>query len=291
MENKFDLIEAYIENKLPEAEKNAFEKELNSDTELQKEVSLQKDIINALQEVRKAELKARLNNLPIPTGLTSLQKFGIAAVTLSAGALLTLGLLDASKTENTTIATNPSQPNKEVVNKATNSIEVQEINTESVDVAVSEEATTSSTATENEQPLSTKSQKTSNTKNTTNNNSPLSTPTPGMFELEDAAALEHHSTSAPKNGLGSKEKSDAPSYNTTIEHSNKKFMYKYDGENLTLIGDFSTKPYTVIESTSNKAVELYLSFDGKYYEIKESKKAVDLVPIQNIALIKELSKK
>ena len=286
MENKFDLIEAYIENRLPEAEKHAFENELKSDTELQKEVSLQKDIINALQEVRKAELKARLSNLPTPSGLTSLQKFGIAAVTLSAGALLTLGLLDASKLENTNLTVTSPQPTQEVVIEKTKVEETIVVEDKALETIVVEEATTAN----EQQSTSKKVRKTSTDKNTSNNQQ-LSSPSPGMFELEDASSLEHHSTTSPKNGLGSKEKSDAPSYNTTIEHSNKKFMYKYDGENLTLIGDFSTKPYTVIESPSHKTAELYLSFDGKYYEIRESKKAVDLVPIQNAALLKELSKK
>ena len=69
-------------------------------------------------------------------------------------------------------------------------------------------------------------------------------------------------------------------------------MYKYDGENLTLIGDFnSADPYHLIESPKNSVTELYLKFENTFYAIRETKKATELEEVTDAKTIAELSKK
>ena len=78
-----------------------------------------------------------------------------------------------------------------------------------------------------------------------------------------------------------------------IDNKDKKVhMYKYDGESLTLIGDFSSAdPYYLIESPKYSSTELYLKFDNTFYAIKETKKAVALEKVTDKRTLIELSKK
>ncbi len=72
--DKNELIEAYLTNKLPANATSSFEAELAKDPALQKEVDLQKDIINTLQNTRRAELKNRLSQIEVNAGLINYSK-------------------------------------------------------------------------------------------------------------------------------------------------------------------------------------------------------------------------
>ena len=281
-ENKLDMIDDYLSNKLNTADRNSFEESLQNDTTLQNEVSLQKDIINSIKDIRKSELKARLNNLPTPTGLTNLQKFGIVAVTISAGALLTLGLIQTSEKPLTDTTTE-----KPVVTERSIALESETTSelvspSKEIEKEVIEETKPSAKKPVLNQPSSQPESVTT---------SILPTPSPGMHHIEDPEGVHHNSEALPKNGLSNDDKTTTASYKTTLEHSSKKFMYKYDGEHLTLIGDFSAKPYTVLETVENGNKKLFLKYDSKFYGISESKKAIDFSEIKNTELILELKKK
>lgn len=89
-----NLIEAYLNNQLTETERLNFEHLCIQDPILNSELKLQQDIINAIQEYRKAELKQRLALIPTE-GLISSYSFlksTLVALGLS-GILLTSGIL------------------------------------------------------------------------------------------------------------------------------------------------------------------------------------------------------
>jgi hypothetical protein len=70
MEN-FEKVEAYFENRLGENEKQDFLKEVESNPELKSEFEFQRQVIEGIKEVRKAELKTMLDNVPIASVGTS----------------------------------------------------------------------------------------------------------------------------------------------------------------------------------------------------------------------------
>ncbi|MCS6820466.1 MAG: hypothetical protein NZ551_01200 [Microscillaceae bacterium] len=69
MQNEFyqDLIDAYLRNELPEAERIAFEQRLRNDSSLKAEFELQQEIVSGIQAYRKAQLKQRLEAIKIKT--------------------------------------------------------------------------------------------------------------------------------------------------------------------------------------------------------------------------------
>ena len=70
MEN-FEKVEAYFENRLGVDEKKGFLKEVESNPELKSEFEFQRQVIEGIKEVRKAELKTMLDNVPIASVGTS----------------------------------------------------------------------------------------------------------------------------------------------------------------------------------------------------------------------------
>jgi hypothetical protein len=66
--NNFELIDDYLTNRLGEAEKAGFEKQLESDPALKADVDLQKQILEGIKKHRATELKSMLNNVPISSG-------------------------------------------------------------------------------------------------------------------------------------------------------------------------------------------------------------------------------
>src|SRR5882762_5901618 len=89
MEN-FELIEKYATGQLQGPEKEAFELQLQTDTSLQSDVALQKQIIEGIKNARVTELKAMLNQVPV-TGMIHSSASAIKIITgvVTAGAIFT----------------------------------------------------------------------------------------------------------------------------------------------------------------------------------------------------------
>jgi len=93
MEN-FELIEKYAAGQLQGPEKEAFELQLQTDTSLQSDVAVQKQIIEGIKKARITELKAMLNQVPV-TGLIHSGASAIQIITgaITVGAIITGSLL------------------------------------------------------------------------------------------------------------------------------------------------------------------------------------------------------
>ena len=86
--NNFELIDDYLTNKLGEAEKAAFEKQLESDPALKADVALQNQILEGVRKARAAELKTMLQNVPIGGSAISWPVLRMAAGIVGAGVLI-----------------------------------------------------------------------------------------------------------------------------------------------------------------------------------------------------------
>ncbi len=120
----------------------------------------------------------------------------------------------------------------------------------------------------------------------------LTMPTPIDFESE-GSGIQHDELNTPKDSYSDNENNEIRAITPKIDNKDKKVhMYKYDGESLTLIGDFSSAdPYYLIESPKHSSTELYLKFDNTFYAIKETKKAAPLQKVTDQRILTELSKK
>ncbi len=63
--DNFEKIAAYVEGELSAEESAQFEQAMEANPELLREVGFQKDIVQGIQDFRKAELKARLDQLQV----------------------------------------------------------------------------------------------------------------------------------------------------------------------------------------------------------------------------------
>lgn len=64
-EKDFELLDQYVGNRLNAEEKASFEKKLEADAELRKEVKLQQQIVEGIRKQRTLELKKMLNDIPL----------------------------------------------------------------------------------------------------------------------------------------------------------------------------------------------------------------------------------
>src|SRR5690606_34168036 len=86
--NHIEQIERYLEGNMSGEELQAFEKLLDKDPMLKSEFQLQEDIISAIKESRKAELKARLDNINVGaynTGISGAKIILTGAITAAVG--------------------------------------------------------------------------------------------------------------------------------------------------------------------------------------------------------------
>ena len=65
-----DLINAYFGNEMTDVERQDFEARLQNDPELKSEYNFQKEIVDAIKEARRADLKSMLDKVPVSGGST-----------------------------------------------------------------------------------------------------------------------------------------------------------------------------------------------------------------------------
>jgi hypothetical protein len=87
--SNLELIDDYLTNRLGDAERVVFEKQLASDPSLKADVALQKHIVEGVKKARAAELKAMLQNVPVGGSATfDMPMLRMAAGVIGAGLLI-----------------------------------------------------------------------------------------------------------------------------------------------------------------------------------------------------------
>lgn len=103
-ENKFyqsDFIEAYLKGGVSEADKSAMEGLLQADESLKSEVDFQKDLIQAIADSRKKDLKQMLKDTPIPayTGVNIPSKWIVGGIAATLVAVVSIWFVQSNKQE------------------------------------------------------------------------------------------------------------------------------------------------------------------------------------------------
>lgn len=273
MNTYFEQIEDYLRKDLTDAEMQSFESALSQDPLLQQELRFQQSIINGVQAARHSELKALLQQTPIPAPplwQNIYVRLGASAMAVAAGiGALTFVLPESSTAPNTAspstnlVATQATPKNQSTLTPITTS-----------------KTTTPKAVASNNQ----------KTKAVTNK-SVKSTASPTSFDPNDLDAvsdiemMEKENTPLSSGTTTSRTSTKQPVSVKTIE--DKSLGYRYFNNELYLHGNFSKDKYKLIHAASQN--EMYLYFDNQYYLLKPgTTKITSLSAITNPKQIQRL---
>lgn len=299
-----ELVSRYLEGEMSDIEKLNFENQLVNNPGVQEEFQLQKDILEGIREHRKAELKARLNDINIPSaGITQylgLKVASLITVTAAVGFGVYFALVDKELPNKLAITGNALE--KVEIPEIPEVHKKQNVSPEPKAVTEAESLAKTTPATKPKQGLEKKS--TPNVlPGAIKENKKAPVPAPEIVKpdfVEDVAeeTIDHKGDSFELNvnSLANVNKLDENRVEVeTVFDRRKDFHYKFYNKKLYLYGDFEKAPYEIIEynadvpgqKADNKLYFLY--YEGKFYELETGQMKVSpLKEIVNEELINEL---
>lgn len=281
--SKENLVDDLVSGRISGQEADKALQQVQGDPALGSDFEFQRDLVNQLQAVRKAELKMRLDALPIEPiligGLTAtgLIKLGGAAVTATllgvSGYLL---LSDQNEDLRNSIDLIPSKV--ETIDLGSTSIaqgpdKIQKFDLKGI------QSLPLTASTEVEPMIADKALEAELL-------APQVVP-PSVTEL-----FEEETIKSPELDTNPDVITNTTEDATEIENIRDEkypFHYKYHSNKLYLYGDFKGIPYDILEVHGKSGRVTYLSYEGKFYQLKNPIKGVKpLIPIGDKDLIKEL---
>jgi len=275
-----DQIESYLKNELSLSDKAIFEEMLRRDPLLQNEVHFQEAVIGGVQQYRKDQLKARLNNVSVDSA-SNISNYKVATIALVGILSVGVGGWYVSDQANKTLKNTPQAINniridhKKLENKNISKIETAPIDNSIKSIKKNPDLIQSSTVIPKHEVRK-------------ENLKPFITDTDTIDKEEN---LEKHDQTklptgdiapvATKNNLGVK---------VSINHSTQyKFHYSYTDSKLFLYGDFS-QLYEILDFNTKEEKQLYLFYQNQFYKINENQSNVGpLIKVNNPQMIKKLN--
>lgn len=281
-EQKFELLEKYLRGELSTEETVAFEKQLKNDPALQKELSFQKEVIEGIRKARIAELKAMLNNVPVPP-VNPLLSGTVAKII---GSVMIVGSISTALYFYLT----SDSPGEEFI--PVEQPELQESHTETdpddnnlpepvnspdsgeTDAAAPKQESTSIAGQPKSQPG-------------TSAQPQLQVYTPEAEELKEQIEKEHRQVSIIEKGFVTS------SIEVEVNADSKKYNFHYSFRNnkLVLYGNFEDNLYEILEFISEKDRTVVLYYKNTYYLLDTDKEdPAPLVRIRDKILLDKLKK-
>lgn len=283
--NYIEQIEQYLEGTMSGAELETFERLLDNDPALQSEFQLQQDIVNAIKETRKAELKARLDNVNVSAyngGISGTKIILTGALTAAIG----LGIYFYTQDE-AVVADKIDLTQEEIIASEEETIFVQPeiIPAPSIDANKTDEIVAHNVIKAKEATVSIQEdEKNEATTAITKINPPL----PASFE--EGVDNTNTELNTPKNKLSEAAAAEV----TAVEIENKEdnshnFHYKFYNNKLYLYGDFKNIPYELIELNTVSGKSLYLYYKESFYYLEPNQMEISpLNQIKDENLVSEL---
>ena len=275
-ERDLEQLDDYLSNRMTAGEKAGFEQKLQADSELANELNVQQELIKGIQQARVAELKAMLNNVPVPaiphaTPTSVLLKF--AAGTVIVGAVATgIYFLIGDNTQKTET-------------RVENTTEVKD----DVPVTTSEEKSDNSEAVKSEEKSKEQEVKPVEKKEKAENKTTTAPKIDVYDPTEESEGTEDQMNEAEtRPALNGKAKA---SVGVTIDNNNASytFHYQYKEGKLFLYGPFEANLYEILEFFSDNQRTVFLRYKSDYYLLKEiDQKIRPLTKITDPALINKL---
>lgn len=277
-----ELIDQHLSGRISADGQKELDEALKQDPGLKEQFNFQKEIVSAIKTQRHAQLKSRLDALPVSSGVATWKKAvvaGMAALITVGGGVFYYNTIDDNTTLVETVQVEEQQSDK--ITKEPS----PEMITEEADKATEKEEETSDA-----NPALDASQENTADQDDIQADEQITTAqakhkdnTPETTSVEDDGPNAPHAHAFDDENEGIKDKSndDPKGSNFTgedyqkkytepkIVKNNKPFQYVYDGENLTLYGDFDrSSPYYLIELNRNK--DIFLKYKGTYYRIEKA---------------------
>jgi hypothetical protein len=283
------LVGRYFDNEMSEIQRLEFENQLLQDSGLREEYNLQKDLIEGIKEVRRLELKARLDHIPINTPL--FQTIGFKSVVVaSVTAGIGLGIYYFLDQKNDGPISQVDITENQLILEDLNKVpDIPEAITPIVDDGKKSKQKIQETAPAKEdsksEPL------------TLNSEEEPKIIEPNVIEpdvVEDFAEEDFASEEiAVENQINSIEKVKENVESTvevaTVPDKKNKFHYKFFENKLYLLGNFSEMPYEIIEINSKSGKSYFLFYNESFYKLKTDQlKPAPLEKIENDSLVNEL---
>jgi hypothetical protein len=284
-ERDFELLDDYLANRLTGPDKTTFETRLQADPDLSSEFQLQSRLVKGIKDARIAELKAILNNTPIPPlphGGTALVG-KLAVGTFVAGLVATGIYFYTDKTETITPAETVIEQQTPADTQITDSTPVAEQDTETT-------ATEPIAETKVEEPKKDSEKRKSTRKQTTQ---PAEQPVLDVYDPADEGVADNGETDVeePAGERTNPVKAGAPAIAVEVDRENKKYNFHYqfkDGQ-LYLFGPFEKNLYEIMEFFSEDKRTVFLYYKEGYYLLEENNEKVkSLKLISDPELIKKL---
>ena len=113
-----------------------------------------------------------------------------------------------------------------------------------------------------------------------------------IADTESDRANRDLTINVPTGEIGESNVGKTDKVDVTVQDRNKKdFSYQHFNNKLFLYGDFNEQPYNLVEINSPKSKQLYMYFDGKYYELKSNQtKVTRLKEVKDASILKHLNK-
>jgi hypothetical protein len=270
-ERDFELLDDYLTNRLNAEDKAYIEKRLSQDPDLQREYTIQQNIADGLRTARKAELKAMLNAVPVPTGGSLISKLvGVGTVALIIG----IGAYFYN-------------------NKETPSIEQKTL----PPVATDEQKI------EKPEPLKTEIPQADESGKTNSPAAPIVKPTPETKPAgsqpvrkpdvyDPTAEIEEggDNNEETESRTGDVELPGSEIESEVVKSDKYKFHYQRTGGLVTLYGAFDKNLYTIMDfndvTTGKRSV--FLFYKNNYYLLNEDNGVKPLSPVNDPLLLKKL---
>ncbi|MEM6840930.1 MAG: hypothetical protein AAF632_01785 [Bacteroidota bacterium] len=279
-----EKVDLYLKGKLSGSDRVAFEEQVRQDPLLQNEVKLQQEVFQAIGEARRANIKARLDQVSVEQSPWAIgSPFKIAAV-VSALVVTSVGAYFAlSPSENEILTqvdiTSSEQPIlKGQPTQAPQPVVVSEEIPDAVIIAPEESTLVAVADTRPVVP------QISSPKSPT-----IRRPTVMEDFSEEAVKLDYSDFTVPQkqamqtNTIGESD--------ISVERVLDKvypFHYQFYDDKLFLHGDFEQAPYKIIALNIENGRSLFLEYTDNYYLLQEKKEVSPLILIQDTTLLKEL---
>lgn len=283
--SNFELIDDYLSNRLTEAEKEAFEKQLSNDPSLKSDLDFQKRIVEGIRTARVAELKSMLSKVPV--GGTSVS-MDFSVMKMAAG-IIAAGVVGAATYFYITRGETP--PFDKAATDLNKIEKLKEPEKQPEDVT-----RVAPDSTREEAPAVPAPEKESKKEPAKKQSKPQQEVKPAekpKLEVTDPSAeLESSDNTKSENPAANIRRSDIkPSHiQVDIDSSDKKydFHYQFVGGKLMLYGSFDKSLYEVLEINGGKHA-VFLFYKDAYYLLDENQhKITKLEPITDPALISKL---
>lgn len=278
VEKDFERLDDYLSNRLSGEDKLDFEKKVEADPELARELKFQQNLVEGIRKVRTAELKSMMNNIPV-TGVQT----GAESILTKAGTWIVVAGVVATSAYFLFFHKNEgAEPVQEPVTIEQEKVE----STQPVAVEPAESETAPIT-----KPVKDESSDESEKETTTTPTPEVKQPVLDVYdptkEAADEATLKHE-----REQLEIISKAFVTSSIVVeTDHSNRKYTFHYmfkEGK-LILYGAFEEHLYEILEFISEERRTVVLFYKTNYYLLDIDKSTpTQLSPIRDQALLKKL---